>query len=167
MTETPLDAFEHATKLSELLTTSLSNDEWAGATAPAMQEWYLDFLSKILALSRGEDVVYVSTTFHHESGGRAVVLTDRGVITAGVTFSDAGAKIAASRFPRSALLSIEVGEVDRVNMVEGGEWPRVESVTLTYEGTALALPVDDETVSESTRRSLDEIVPSLIADLHG
>ncbi len=167
MTETQLDAFGQAEKLGRLLTTSLANEEWAAATTPTTQEWYLDFLSKILALSRGEDIVYVSTTFHRGSGGRAVVLTERGVITAGVTFTDAAAKVSASRFSRSTLRSIEVGEVDRVSMVSGEEWPRVESVTLAFDGTALALPVDAETVSAATRRSLDAIVPSLIADLNG
>jgi hypothetical protein len=132
-----------------------------------MQGWYLDFLSKILALTRGEDIVYVSTTFHQESGGRAVVLTGRGVVMAGVTFTDSAAKVTASRFPRSALRSIEIGDVDRIGMLAGEQWPRVESVTLTFDGTALALPVDDATVSETTRRSLDAIVPSLVVDLEG
>ena len=167
MTDSQLDAFDQASRLSGLLTTSLANDEWDAATTPTPAGWYLDFLSKILALSRGEDIVYVSTTFHRQSGGRAVVLTGRGVITAGVTFTDGAAKVTATRQSRSTLRSIEVVSVDRMSMTAGEEWPRVASVVLTFDGTALTLPVDSETVSTATRQSLDAIVPSLISDLSG
>ena len=167
MTDSQLDAFDQASRLSELLTTSLGNDEWDAATTPAPAGWYLDFLSKILALSRGEAIVYVSTTFHRESGGRAVVLTERGVITAGVTFANGAAKVTATRQSRSTLRSIEVVDVDRMTMTAGEGWPRVASVVLTFDGTALTLPVDSETVSTATRESLDSIMPSLISDLNG
>ena len=167
MTDSHLDAFEQASTLSRLLTTSLANDEWDAATTPTPAGWYLDFISKILALSRGEDFVYASTTFHRETGGRAVVLTERGVITAGVTFTEAAVKVTATRQSRSTLRSIEVVDVDRVSMTGGEEWPRVASVTLTFDGTALNLPVDSETVSTATRHSLDPIMPSLISDLNG
>ncbi|NEN04358.1 hypothetical protein G3T36_00590 [Diaminobutyricibacter tongyongensis] len=166
MTDSHLDAFGQASTLSRLLTTSLANDEWDAATTPSPAGWYLDFVSKILALTRGEAVVYVSTTFHRESGGRAVVLTGRGVITAGVTFTDAAAKVTATRLSRSTLRSIEVVDVDRMSLTAGEEWPRVESVILTFDGTALTLPVDSGTVSTATRQSLDAIVPSLISDLN-
>lgn len=163
MTDSQFASYDEAKKLSDKLIASLDNQAWRAHTTPEVEQWYLELLSKMLVLLRGENVEYI-TSWYDVNRGHVLLFTRHTIIEADVDGSERGAvAVSVKSFGRRNLVELSVDRVTSVTS-DGGK-ARAAIITLTYPTRKLTLPLTPF-ASLATSEAVEDLIPSFIEDLN-
>ena len=156
---------EAASALHELISKASSSEAWADATDTAgPQAWQSEAVSRILVLTYGQELHYLSLASPESGDWEIVAFTDATVVRVTVVRTTKGVShVESLALPRSSLESLELLDVAPLSD-DKERWPDELNLIGHYRGATLRLPMD-KFASSDNRKDLVALLSSLLSDL--
>jgi len=154
-----------AAELHRLIVGSSLTPSWSTSTAPeALPDWQRDVLSKILTLTLGQEILYLSTAMPDDNDWDIIAFTQTTVVRVLLVRNDGEpSRTETSVFPRSSLESLELLDAAPIPDDES-EWPSDINLIGHYRSATVALPLD-RFASSTNRRELVRLLKTLLEDV--
>jgi hypothetical protein len=159
------DIRQRAAALHQLIVGASISSAWADSSdSDALPSWQRDVLSKILALTFDQDILYLSTAMPEGEDWDIIVFTDETVVRVLLVRNDGEpAHSETSAFPRSSLESLELMDVAPIPD-DDEVWPSGLNLIGHYRSATVTLPLDNF-ASPHNRRDLERLLTSLLRDI--
>lgn len=154
-----------ASGLQRTITGASDSSAWEDAGAgEGVPDWQRDVLSKILALTLDQEILYLSTALPDQNDWDIIAFTESTVVRVlMVRGSGAPAHTETSVFPRSSLQSLELVEVAPIPD-NNDPWPSNMHLIGHYTSATVTLPLD-RFASNDNKRELVQLLTSLLQDV--
>lgn len=158
---------ESAGRLHRLIVGSSTAAAWSDSDEPdTLPEWQRDVISKILALTLNQEILYLSTAMPDDEDWDIVAFTKTSVVRVLlVRVEGSPSRTETSTFARSSLESLELLEVAPIPG-DDAEWPSNINLLGHYRSDTVALPLD-KFASGTNKRELVRLLESLLEDVAG
>jgi hypothetical protein len=159
------DIQRRASELHKLIIGASTSSAWSNsAENDVLPDWQRDVLSKILALTYEQEILYLSTAMPDASDWDIIAFTDASVVQVVMTRVDGKAEhVEASVFLRSSLESLELLDVASVPW-DDAVWPSELNLIGHYRSATVSLPLDKFS-SPGNKRELVRLLTSLLQDI--
>lgn len=157
---------DSATALYDLIGSSSDSAGWSGGSqgSASIPAWQHDIVAKILAITTGQDILYLSLSSPDEGNWEIVAFTEAVVVHVQINRQTPTSTYSEIQcFPRSSLLSLEIVEVDPMP-VDDASWPTNLNLLGRYRTATVALPLD-RFASPTNKKDLSRLLASLLNDL--
>ena len=157
---------DSAAALYDLIDSSSDSTGWSASAqgSDPIPVWQHDVVAKILAITTGQDILYLSLSSPDEGNWEIVVFTEAVVVHVLINRQAPTATYSEIQcFPRSSLMSLEIVEVDPLP-VDEAPWPTNLNLLGRYQTATVALPLD-RFASPTNKKDLTRLLASLLNDL--
>ncbi len=157
---------DSASALYALIGSSSDRTIWSVGQqgADTIPVWQHDIVAKILAITSGQDILYLSLSSPDEGNWEIVAFTEAIVVHVQINRqSQTGTYSEIQCFPRSSLLSLEILEVDPLP-TDDASWPTNLNLLGRYRTATVPLPLD-RFASPTNKKDLSRLLASLLNDL--
>ena len=155
-----------AAALNALISKASSSEAWfdAADTEGLPQSWQQEAVSRILVLTYGQELHYLSLASPESGDWEIVAFTDATVVRVTVVRTTKGVShVESLALPRSSLESLELLDVAPLSD-DKERWPDELNLIGHYRGATLRLPMD-KFASSDNRKDLVALLSSLLSDL--
>lgn len=158
------DIRQRAAELHQLIIGSSISSTWSDSARDEVPQWQQDVLSRILALTYDQDILYLSSALPDDDDWDIVAFTDASVVRVLMSrVNGSPSHIEASAFPRASLQSLELMDVAPVPADER-VWPSELNLIGHYLSATITLPLDKFS-SPDNKRDLVRLLTSLLQDV--